>query len=468
MIPRILKTNAFRLAILYAAFFGASVLALLSYLYWDTVRHMDHTVANDISTEMGFLQHRAELFGIDDLADEIARRSAPSGTTDHLYLLSAPDGHIVAGNLPGWPDIETLEDGMVHFSLRQEWEHEDEQRRREPHPVQGVVASLLGGGKLLVGRDTHERQEIQENTLRTMAGAMGAMLVVALVVGGTLSRGVLHRLETVNLAIRGIMEGNLKRRLPLDGSGDEVDRLLTSLNAMLERIDRLMEGMRNVTDNVAHDLRTPLSRMRSRMELGLMEVHDANELRSILDETVTDLEGVIATFNALLAIAQAESGAGGPKVTIDLNALVEDVGELYGALAEEEGVDFEVKEDPGLTLQGNRHLLAQALGNLLDNAIKYTPSGGQVRLGAWSRGGKIVLQVSDSGPGIPTIDRERVLDRFTRLDASRTTPGNGLGLSMVRAAALWHGAKLELSDTHPGQPQPGLTVTLVFSGPDKS
>jgi len=155
-------------------------------------------------------------------------------------------------------------------------------------------------------------------------------------------------------------------------------------------------------------------------------------------------------------------------VTIDLNALVEDVGELYGALAEEEGVDFEVKEDPGLTLQGNRHLLAQALGNLLDNAIKYTPSGGQVRLGAWSRGGKIVLQVSDSGPGIPTIDRERVLDRFTRLDASRTTPGNGLGLSMVRAAALWHGAKLELSDTHPGQPQPGLTVTLVFSGPDKS
>jgi len=294
------------------------------------------------------------------------------------------------------------------------------------------------------------------------------MLVVALVVGGTLSRGVLHRLETVNLAIRGIMEGNLKRRLPLDGSGDEVDRLLTSLNAMLERIDRLMEGMRNVTDNVAHDLRTPLSRMRSRMELGLMEVHDANELRSILDETVTDLEGVIATFNALLAIAQAESGAGGPKVTIDLNALVEDVGELYGALAEEEGVDFEVKEDPGLTLQGNRHLLAQALGNLLDNAIKYTPSGGQVRLGAWSRGGKIVLQVSDSGPGIPTIDRERVLDRFTRLDASRTTPGNGLGLSMVRAAALWHGAKLELSDTHPGQPQPGLTVTLVFSGPDKS
>jgi signal transduction histidine kinase len=253
------------------------------------------------------------------------------------------------------------------------------------------------------------------------------------------------------------MAGDLGQRISLKGSRDEFDVLAGNLNAMLDQIERLLSGMREVTDNIAHDLRTPLSRMRSRIEVALLANPDRAEARMLLEQTLCDADAMIQSFNALLSIARAEAGSERAAFEpIDLSEVCRDLAELYGPLAEEKGLTFTSACPPGLVLQGNRHLLAQALANLLDNAIKYTPAGGRVMLSG--QPGPVII-VADTGPGIPEGERGRVLERFVRLGGDRSTPGNGLGLSLVSAVAKLHGATLRLEDNHPG-----LRVSLALSG----
>jgi len=272
-----------------------------------------------------------------------------------------------------------------------------------------------------------------------------------------MGRNLLRRVEQVNRTAERVMGGNLSDRVPLKGSGDEFDQLAANLNNMLGQIERLMAGMREVSDNIAHDLRTPLSRLRARLELSLLDATDAAAQSDAVRAAIDEADRLLATFNALLSIAEAESGARrNPAEPLDLAQTARAAAELYEPVAEEKGCALKLDVEPGIMIRGDRHLLSQAVANLLDNALKY--GGGEVTLSAHRHDGRAELEVSDSGPGIPEDEREAVFDRFVRLEPSRSTPGNGLGLSLVRAVARLHNGTVRLADNHPG-----LTVRLEFA-----
>ena len=283
------------------------------------------------------------------------------------------------------------------------------------------------------------------------------MLLLGLARGALMIRNLLTRLDSVTTPTHEIMEGDLSRRVPVTGSGDEFDTLATNLNGMLERIERLMHGLREVTDSVAHDLRTPLNRLRNRLEGTLMRMSESPQSAEI-EAAVAETDRLIGTFNALLLIAEAEAGAVREAMAmVDMRVIVEGVAELYEPVAEEKGIKFELAPSGAVQIEGNKSLISQALANLIDNAIKYTPPGGHVRVAVEETSEGAALSVSDNGPGIPDADRGRVLDRFVRLEASRNSPGTGLGLSLVAAVARLHDAELELADN-----APGLKATLLF------
>lgn len=453
-LPNLFRTSAFRVALLYAALFGFSGFAALGSVYWTTTSYLSTQTDAMIRAEMDTLREIYQRTGLSGLQRTVSERSAMGDDTDHVYLLANPDYTPLAGTLTVWPESLRTGDAWGRLVLS---EHDaDEEHDRHVARVQS--ATLPGSLRLLVGRDLHESEELREHTLGTLFWALGVMLVLALAGGLVLSRGVLRRIERINRASREIMAGHFDQRMPLNGSGDEFDQLAQNLNLMLERIERLMNGLREVTDNVAHDLRSPLTRLRSRLEHSQRETPESVDYRTLVEQTIRDVDGLLATFNALLSIAQIEAGARrGDWELLDLTALARDMAELYQPAAEEHGDTLSVHIESGLTLHGSRELLSQALANLLDNAIKYTPPGGHIELSAARVDGAIELSVSDSGVGIPEAARERVLERFVRLDVSRNQPGSGLGLSLVRAVAQLHFASLQLADN-----RPGLKVTLRF------
>jgi signal transduction histidine kinase len=317
---------------------------------------------------------------------------------------------------------------------------------------------LPGNFHLVVGRDVSERVKVERLIMDALIWGLGITVVLGGAGGVLASRWMLKRIDVINKASREIMRGELARRIPTRGTGDEFDRLAENLNAMLDQITRLMDGVRQVSNNIAHDLRGPLNRIRSGLEMSLARIRTPEEYRAVLEQTIAEIDNLLQTFNALLTIAQAESGARRQDFTdIDLTGLAADVAELYEPLAEEKGLSFATALAPDVVVPGNRHLLSQALANLLDNAVKYTPEGGSitVSLAATPEGPR--LAVADTGPGVPAEHRELVLERFARLESSRNTPGSGLGLSLVAAAAGLHQAELRLADN-----APGLRVSLTF------
>jgi len=272
-------------------------------------------------------------------------------------------------------------------------------------------------------------------------------------------RNLLRRVEQVNRTSERVMAGNLSDRVPLHGTNDEFDQLAANLNRMLDQIERLMTAMREVTDDVAHDLKTPLSRLRARLERALAEPSAGSTQSEAIRAAIDEADRLLATFNALLSIAELESGAHGDQTEpLDLSEIARSAAELYEPVAEEKGFVLAVMAEPGVTIRGDRHLLSQALANLLDNALKYG-RGGKIEISVYRRDRQAFVEVADQGPGIPREDRETVLDRFVRLEPSRTTPGNGLGLSLVRAIARRHGGSVALEDN-----RPGLRVRLEFTG----
>jgi len=432
-------------------------LALLSFVYVAAVDFMERQTEETIEAELQGLREQYRDLGIFGLGRIIAQRAAAETEMDSVYLLIDDEGWIIAGNLDSWPEAEDLVTNRVRFSI-------------EPSGSMGPRRFLgrtveLDDARLLVARDVEDKLRTQALLVNAIGLGSGLMLVFGVIGGFVMSRWMLSRIETINRTTEQIMAGDLGRRITVEGSGDEFDELAANLNAMLERIERLMAGMREVTDNIAHDLRTPLSRLRSRLEVALMNEIDPATARRLLEETVADAEGLIATFNALLSIARAEAGeqrASWEKV--ELGELVQDIQELYEPLAEEREITLRAVTDPDVVVMGNRQMLAQALVNLTDNAIKYTPVGGRVTLEATRLEGvgrpAPLLRVTDTGPGIPPELRAKALERFVRLDADRSTPGNGLGLSLVDAVAKLHNAELELADN-----DPGLRVSLVFAPP---
>lgn len=453
----LLKTSTFRLAVLYLALFAASAITLLAYVYWNTAGFLVRQTDEAVQAEITGLAEQYAQGGLPLLVHTVIQRSRDPGQS--LYLVLDPAGQILAGNLDAKPTAIVGPDGWMDFIYNR--------RGLEGSEVKAARARaffLPEGFYLLVGRDVQERRQIETLITSALAWAIALTLALGLVGGLVMSRNMLARVDAINRSSQDIMEGDLSRRLPIAGTGDELDQLGRNLNAMLDQIEALMIGMRQVTDNVAHDLRSPLNRLRNRLEVTLLQPASSEEYRHVMERTIAEADSLLVTFNALLMIARAEAGSLRESMTaVDPAAIVRDAAELYEPVAEESGIAIKVEATDGLTVRGNRELLSQAMANLLDNAIKHgTPdrenpaptiviSAGQDALG------RTFLRVTDHGPGIPENERKRVLERFVRLEASRNTPGSGLGLSLVAAVARLHGGRVDLGDN-----EPGLKVTLVL------
>ncbi|MEA2753852.1 MAG: hypothetical protein QOJ54_141 [Aliidongia sp.] len=440
------RTSTFRLALFYFGLFAVSVLAVLGLVYYHTVIYADQQTDETIDAEIIGLAEQYQQRGLAGLIAVIGDRSDPGRGSSMLYLLTDQRQHVLAGNLSGWPDATVGSDGWMRFNL----DPTASSARR--HVAQATSFLLSGGYQLLVGRDLAERLAFQNRMIEALSWAAALTLALGLGGGLLMSRGVLIRIETINQASDRVMAGELGRRIPVKGSGDEFDRLAGNLNLMLDRIERLMGGMRQVTDNIAHDLRSPLGRLRSRIEMALLADEDADYYREVLQQSTEDVDHLLATFNALLDIAEAEAGS--PRAVLtDLNFgdLVSDLVELYEPSAEEQGLTLAATlPAERLEVRGNRHLLSRALANLVENALKYTPAPGHIDIALSRTGDSAALVIADSGPGIPPDAHDRVFDRFVRLETSRTTPGNGLGLSLARAVIQLHGGKVALEDNAPG------------------
>ena len=452
---RLLRTTPFRLALLYLGLFVLSVSVILLILYRTTAGFLEQEIGETIALEVAALQDQYRANGLRGLVDAVRDRSAVTHTNS-IYLLTTPGGAVLAGNLNAWPDVQPGAGGWSHFKVS-DYGGTD----ARPSTAMAVAFTLPGHFRLLVGRDMSELDQLRGRLMQSLRWVFA--VTVAMGVGGglLLARGAMHRIELINRTTRQIMAGDLTGRVPRGGGGDEIDRLAGNLNAMLDQIERLMTGMRQVTESVAHDLRTPLSRLRSRVELALIRDTDDPEVyRTVLQDTITEADRLLATFTALLSIAEAESGAKRTDLEpVSLSALVRLAADLYEPVAEEKGQTLTTEIRADATVRGNEQLLAQAVANLLDNAIKYTPEGGRIALlldGA-GPGEAARVTVADSGSGIPPEMREKVLERFVRLDTARASPGNGLGLSLVDAVARLHGARLVLDDN-----RPGLRISLIF------
>lgn len=452
---RPLRSSTFRLTLAYLGLFSLSAALILALVYMASTQFMERQSRETIDDEVGWLRDQYLGDGLPGLRSAVAERAAAEPNRRAIFLLVDRFDRPLAGNLDGWPpDVRLMDAGFAQFEVLVA---EDPRRPPKAHLATARIVALDDGARLLVGRDVQDNVQ----TLRLMRTAillgLGVMVVLGLGGGLVMSRWMLSRLERVNRATTRIMAGDLSQRIATGGDGNEFDELAQNLNLMLERIERLLIGLRQVTEDIAHDLRTPLTRMRSRIEVALMGAPSIADSRDLLEQTLQDADRLIDTFNALLAIARAEAGAQhGDWEQLDLAEVAGDVAELYEPLAEERGITLRLEVRPGALVQGHRQLLAQAIANVADNAVKYTPAGGSVTIATVAKPAPAVT-VTDTGPGIPADQRERAKQRFVRLDAQRSTPGSGLGLSLAEAVAKLHDARLELADN-----APGLRVTLTF------
>ncbi|VAW80959.1 Sensor protein basS/pmrB [hydrothermal vent metagenome] len=463
---RLLHSFSFRLAFTYMALFGASVLLLLWFIYWSTAAYMSRQADVTIAAEITGLSERYDMDGLAGLIEVINERLSRKPTGSSIYLLTTAITTPIAGNLNRWPTVQADKDGWLNFRLENAGRN-----KKDVHLARARSFTLSGGFHLLVGRDIYELEETQQRIIHTLILGFAITLVLGGVGGFVLSRRVMKRLEAINTTSREIINGDLSRRIALQHSGDEFDSLAGNLNAMLDRIEELMEGVRRVSDSIAHDLRTPLARLRNRLELLRTEQEKNHQDPTLTEQALNDADGLLKTFNALLRIARIETRQHKEAFSeTDMGALLHDVVELYEPLAEEKGQSLRLQVDADVNMQGDRDLLFQAMANLLDNAIKYTPPQGHIEITLEKQDDSARISIADSGPGIPESEREQVFQRFYRLEKSRTTPGNGLGLSLVAAVARIHGMTLRLEDN-----QPGLRIVCEFpinpathSGTEKS
>jgi signal transduction histidine kinase len=466
---KLIRTTAFRLTLVYLFLFALFAASLLGYFAWNTRRLINEQIMTSVNAEVGEIGNIYARRGLNGLARTIANRALRPGA--NLYLVTAPNGQAIGGN------IESLAPGvMATTGWSETYYRRLEDQDTADHRALVNVTELSNGFRLLIGRDLEERRRLFG--IVAEAAQWSVLVVIVLGLGGGIfvARRVLRRIDAMTGTTQRIMAGDLSGRLPVGRSGDELDRLAENLNAMLERIEALMVGLKEVSDNIAHDLKTPLTRLRNRAEEALAKAGNETEYRAALERTIEESDGLIRTFNALLMIARAESGqARGNMDDFDAADVAQGIQELYEPLAEDNGLTLHVKTAPA-RLHGNRELVSQALANLVENAIKYgqpapalqplsaeaTGAGGlagnakDILIEARRDGDQVLLSVTDRGPGIPESDRAHAVERFVRLEASRTQPGSGLGLSLASAVATLHGGALKLSDA-----QPGLRATLA-------
>lgn len=448
---KLVRSTAFRLTLVYLVVFALYAAALLAYFALNTGRLITEQITETVDAEITGLTEQYTIGGLRQLILTLENRSLRPGSS--LYLVTAPTGQSLAGN------VDSLAPGVLDKAGWSEtvYRRLDEQET-SGHRALVRVVQLSGGFRLLVGRDLEERARMGEIITAAARGSVALVVVLGLAGGFFVTRRVLRRFDAMTETTQRIMGGDLAERLPVTGTGDEVDRLATNLNDMLDRIEALMRGLKEVSDNIAHDLKTPLTRLRNRCEAALRTARTETEYRAALEAMIEESDGLIRTFDALLMIARAESGqARDNMIEFDAAEIVHGVGELYEPLAEEKGLSLIVDAATPGAIKGNRELLSQALANLVDNAIKYARIAGaadtarqEILLRVHEEKGRVLITVADRGPGIAEADRVRAVERFVRLPESAAEPGSGLGLSLASAVARLHGGELRLEDNAPG------------------
>ncbi len=464
-LPRIFRTTPFRLTLLFLALFASAASAFLAYIYVATAGEATRRTDQEIMREMRSLTAAYDRAGMDAVNQSLIERAASE--KPFLYLLMNGEGKRISGSIEESP-VEKFAGAptWTTFSVTDQ----DAQGRPFRHPARGLQERLTGGQILFVGADIGEDEAYVFKIVRALWGA-GALVIVLGLAGGVLvSRNVTRSMVGLTDVVDAVRNGDLGARAHVRGTKDEFDELAGGVNEMLDRLERSMAGHRHAGDAIAHDLRSPLTRLRARLEVAYLDVEAGKgDPTQALAQALDDTDGVLKTFGAVLSIARLQAAGTAPDpVIFDPAELAADIAELYEPLSEDKGIDFAAEYARDLTVRGNREFLAQALANILDNAVKYTPAGGAIMLRVRRRSsGEIEFSVTDTGPGVPDEDRERVIQRFVRLENSRSEPGAGLGLSLVGAVAEAHGGRLELDEGpgRVGESGPGLRVALILPRP---
>ena len=455
---RLFRTSAFRLAVIYATLFSALSAATLGFIYWSTRSQIESQVDARLRLETDYLINLYKSGALPELLEAIQRRNQID-TYGRFYYL--------ANNETASSSEDTTDEDMP-IRMRSMRSHTTRNMGdvadlppgspRAFNPVRVAETQLKNGLKLTIGHEISDEKALLDNTFALVVGATLLTLFFSMIGGLWIGMSVLRRIDSVSRTATEIMSGDLSQRLSVTARDDEFDEIATKLNEMLNRIEDLMKSMQQVTNNVAHDLRSPLTRLRNRLEVTLLEERDPESYRKVMDEAIGDADSLIHTFNAMLSIARLEAGIDGAQWNdAQIGDLIDELAELYSAVSEDAGLQFSAKIDDNPRYYCNKHLIGQAVTNLLDNAIKYTPKPGKVALELSGNDDQFSIVVRDNGLGIPEHERERVFEHFVRLENERNSPGNGLGLSLVQAVARIHRAELELSDN-----KPGLAVKMTF------
>ncbi len=456
LLAKTLTSSTFKLALIAIGTFGVIVSAIFSYVYQSTSSYVRSRSDRAIMTEYWSLQGAYERKGRDGLIALIQQRTADKDFPDSVYILTDPSLTTLSGNLKAWPSTVTAARGWTEFRAPQLLPN-----TTSPPLLRAMVETFPNGDRLLVGRDISDLDGFADRIKMAVIAGVALIFVLAGVASILVTHRTVERIESINATSRAIMLSGLDRRIPLRGSNDEWDRVAENLNLMLDRIETLMREIKQVSDNVAHDLRTPLTRMRGRLEKAYHRQRLGEDDQALIGDTIVDLDAVLRIFSSLTRIAQIETREReGAFRTQNLVEIASEVVELYDAAAEQDGTRLTLAGDREVLVTGDRDLIFDAIANLVDNAIKHGRARGQVVVSSETIDGRPAVSIADDGPGIPANEYEHVFKRFYRLERSRYTPGSGLGLSLVAAVAGLHGAQIEMLDN-----SPGLKFTLRFSPP---
>jgi signal transduction histidine kinase len=453
LLSKTFRSSTLKIAFIYVIVFSGAIFGVLGYVYWSTVTYVDKILDQSIKTETAVLLETFSTAGRGGLISLIDRRNADKYFDDWVYLLTDTSMVYVAGNLKSWPAAQLADQAKFEF-IPADWYREP----TEPSLMRATHQVLPDGYHLLLGRKVHDLARFRDKILLSLAWVAGLFLILAAAAGISTSRRSVARIEAINATSRKIIETGLRGRIPVRGTGDEWDGLAQNLNSMLDRIEDLVESNRQVSDNVAHDLRTPLTRVRGRLERAYNRQLDVGQYHELMGDVIADLDEILRTFSSLLRITQIEAPdrKAGFRI-LDLTGIAREVAELFDPSAEENGVTLQFAAGDRVNVIGDRDLLFDAASNLVDNAIKHGGRNGPVTLAVARGNDGAILSVADRGPGIPVEEHKNVLRRFYRLEASRNSPGSGLGLSLVAAVAHLHGARIEMADN-----SPGLRIELQF------
>lgn len=448
-LPRLFRTSSFRLTLIYVGLFAASAIILFGVIYWTTASFMQGQFDASVSDELNEVMGDADTGGTEALRTAVASRVARD-SKGWFYQVRNGAGDVLAGNLPS----------SERRAVFGEWRggRRSVMIADNGGVIRGSELQLADGGYLFVGADGSQLLRTQTLVARSFLLGLFATVLLALIAGVVVSRRLVRRIEGISRTSRDIMAGDLSRRIPVQGRDDEFDHLAIGLNAMLDRIEKLMSGLREVSSDIAHDLRTPLSRLRQRLEIARRRGDTVEGLREAVDLSVADVDAILDTFGALLRIVQIEGGSRRSGFAdVDLGELLQAMVEVYQPVAEEKGQSVTGDIGSVLRVRGDKELLTQMLANLIENAVCHTPEGARIALSGRHRDGRVEVEIADDGPGIPEALRTKVFQRFYRVDPSRRASGNGLGLSIVAAVCTLHDIAIDLADNHPG-----LRVSLLF------